>query len=174
MIISILICLIFLSGLITVSVIYNKYDLDINRLTSTNNGVKVYSANGKDSTLYNTNRSIIEIETLPKYVLDAFIDTEDKRFYSHNGYDLKRILKAGLVNMVNGSKSQGASTISQQLIKNTLLTNEKTYSRKIKELVLSIKMEKQFEKDEILEMYLNTIYFGSNAYGIENASKNIF
>lgn len=174
MIISILICLIFLSGLITVSVIYNKYDLDINRLTSTNNGIKVYSANGKDSTLYNTNRSIIEIEALPKYVLDAFIDTEDKRFYSHNGYDLKRIVKAGLVNMVNGSKSQGASTISQQLIKNTLLTNEKTYSRKIKELVLSIKMEKQFEKDEILEMYLNTIYFGSNAYGIENASKIYF
>ena len=76
--------------------------------------------------------------------------------------------------MVNKSKSQGASTISQQLIKNALLTNEKTYSRKIKEIVLSVKMEKKFNKDEILQMYLNTIYFGSNAYGIENASKTYF
>lgn len=171
---SILVTFLFLSLVGVVTILYNKYTLDINKLTSVNNGIKVYSATGIDNTLYNTNRSIVEIETLPKYVKDAFIAIEDKRFYSHNGYDLKRIIKSSMVNFTNKSKSQGASTISQQLVKNALLTNEKTYSRKIKEIVLSIKMEKQFNKNEILEMYLNTIYFGSNAYGIENASKIYF
>ena len=174
LIIAIIICFLFLAMAITITIIYNKYDLDVNKLTNLNNGIKVYSSSGTDNTLYNTNRSIIEIESLPEYVKNAFIDIEDKRFYSHNGYDLKRIIKAGMVNLVNQSKSQGASTISQQLIKNALLSNEKTYSRKIQEIVLSIKMEKEFSKDEILEMYLNTIYFGSNAYGIENASKIYF
>ena len=168
--------LIFLlaSAFCVITYYYNKYDLDVNKLTSINNGVRVYSISESENTLYNTNRSIIEINTLPDYVKKAFISVEDKRFYYHNGYDLKRIVKAGLVNIADKSKSQGASTISQQLIKNALLTNEKTYSRKIKEIVLSIKMEKLFSKDEILEMYLNTIYFGSNAYGIENASLTYF
>lgn len=174
LIISIFIIILFLSCIAFVTIVYNKYDLDVNKLTSLNNGVRVYSASGQDNTLYNTNRSIITLDTLPEYVKNAFIDTEDKRFYSHNGYDIKRIIKASFVNMATNSKSQGASTISQQLIKNALLSNEKTYSRKVKEIVLSIKMEKMFTKDEILEMYLNTIYFGSNAYGIENASKVYF
>lgn len=163
-----------LAGLTYFSVLYNKYDLNIDKLTSVNNGIKVYSATGQDNSLYNSNRTIVEIENLPNYVVNAFIDIEDKRFYKHNGYDLKRIVKAGIVNMTSKSKSQGASTISQQLIKNALLTNEKTYERKMKEIVLSIKMEKKFSKQQILEMYLNTIYFGQNAYGIENASQIYF
>lgn len=174
LVLSVLIGVLFLSILVIFSFYYNKYKLDIGKLTSVNNGIVVYSANGQENTLHNTNRSIVEIETLPEHVKNAFIAIEDKRFYSHNGYDLKRIAKSALVNLTNKSKSQGASTISQQLIKNALLTNEKTYSRKFKEIILSIKMEKQFTKDEILEMYLNTIYFGSNAYGIENASKIYF
>lgn len=177
-IVLLVLCLIISSIFITFGGIavyfYNKYDLDINKLTQLNNGIKVYSANMSENTLYNTNRSIVDIDTLPEYVLKAFVDTEDKRFYRHNGYDFKRIVKASLVNFTTKSKSQGASTISQQLVKNTLLTNEKTYSRKIKEVVLAMKMEKKFSKQEILEMYLNTIYFGSNAYGIENASKTYF
>lgn len=163
-----------LAGLTYFSVLYNKYDLNIDKLTSVNNGIKVYSATGQDNSLYNSNRTIVEIENLPNYVVNAFIDIEDKRFYKHNGYDLKRIVKAGIVNMTSKSKSQGASTISQQLIKNALLTNEKTYERKMKEIILSIKMEKKFSKQQILEMYLNTIYFGQNAYGIENASQIYF
>lgn len=165
---------IFALSFTAVTVIYNKYSLDIEKLTSLNNGIEVFSSNGDDDTLYNTNRSIIEISTLPDHVKNAFVDIEDKRFYQHHGYDLKRIAKAMLVNLSTRSKSQGASTISQQLIKNAMLSNEKTYSRKIQELVLSMKMEKRFSKDEILEMYLNTIYFGSNAYGIENASQAYF
>ena len=171
---SVAISILFFSIIGFVTIVYNKYDLDIANLTSLNNGIKVYSATGNDTTLYNSNRSIVDINELPKYVLDAFVSVEDKNFYSHNGYDIKRIIKSCIVNITSQSKSQGASTISQQLIKNALLSNEKTYSRKIKEIVLSIKMEKNFSKDEILEMYLNTIYFGSNAYGIENASKTYF
>lgn len=167
------ICL-FSAGFVYFITLYNKYDLDVNRLTSVNNGIKVYSADGVDNTLYNSNRSIVEIDSLPDYVPKAFVDIEDKRFYSHKGYDLKRIAKASMVNLTSKSKSQGASTISQQLIKNALLSNEKTYERKIKEIILSIKMEKQFSKSEILQMYLNTIYFGQNAYGIENASRIYF
>jgi len=160
--------------MIFLGVIFSKYELDVNKLTSFNNGIRVYSSNGEDNTLYNSNRSIVEIETLPSHVTNAFISVEDKRFYQHNGYDLKRIIKSAMVNFSTKSKSQGASTISQQLIKNALLSNEKTYSRKLEELVLSVKMEKKFTKNEILEMYLNTIYFGSNAYGIENASQTYF
>lgn len=171
---AILVVVILTSFFVTFGILYNKYQLNINKLTSLNNGIKVYSYSGEDTTLYNTNRSIIEIETLPDYVVQAFVDVEDKRFYKHNGYDLKRILKAGVVNVKNGSKSQGASTITQQLIKNALLNNNKTYSRKIQEIILAIKLEKKFDKNEIMEMYLNTIYFGSNAYGIENASKIYF
>ena len=96
---------------------YNKYDLDINKLTQLNNGIKVYSSSMSENTLYNTNRSIVDIDTLPNYVIKAFVDTEDKRFYKHNGYDLKRIVKASFVNFTSKSKSQGASTISQQMKK---------------------------------------------------------
>ncbi len=143
-------------------------------LTQVNNGIKVYSATGTDSTMYNTSRSIVSIDDLPEYVVNAFVDTEDKRFFRHNGYDIKRIFKAGIINIKSGSKAQGASTISQQLIKNALLNNKKSYSRKIEEVVLAMKMEKKYSKKEILEMYLNTIYFGSNAYGIQNASLTYF
>ncbi len=165
---------IFISFGLVSAYFYNKYDLDINKLTSLNNGIKVYSASMTETTLYNTNRSIVDIDNLPNYVIKAFVDTEDKRFFKHKGYDIKRIAKAFMVNLAMKSKSQGASTISQQLVKNALLTNEKTLNRKIKEIVLSIKMEKKFSKKEILEMYLNTIYFGANAYGIENASQAYF
>lgn len=174
LIIAIIICIIFISFLSFFAILYNKYTLDTYKLTSVNNGIKVYSASGSNSSLYNTNRSIVSINNLPEYVKNAFIDAEDKRFYKHSGFDFIRIVKAGLVNLTTKSKSQGASTISQQLVKNALLSNEKTYKRKMRELVLSLKMEKQFAKDEILEMYLNSIYFGSNAYGIENASKIYF
>ena len=113
LILSVMISVFFIAIVGFVTFTYNRYSLDVNKLTSINNGIKVYSASGNENTLYNTNRSIVEIETLPEYVKNAFIDTEDKRFYSHNGYDLKRIVKSMLVNITTQSKSQGASTISQ-------------------------------------------------------------
>ena len=116
----------------------------------------------------------VKIEELPDHVKNAFIAVEDKRFYSHHGIDLKRMGGAVLKNLKNRKASEGASTITQQLIKNTHLSREKTLQRKMKEIKLALEAERIMSKDEILEEYLNTIYFGNGAYGIENASKTYF
>ncbi len=169
-----IVCL-FLLVFGTLAIFYNKAKLDFDKLTFSNSGIRIYASESlDDSNFYNMDRKVISINELHPYTINAFVDIEDKRFYSHNGYDLKRIVKSSLVNMKNHSKSQGASTITQQLVKNTLLSNEKTYSRKVNEIMLAIKVEKNFSKDEIVNMYLNSIYFGSNAYGIENASNIYF
>ncbi len=156
---------------------YISTPLNKSRLLSSNIGVEIYdssSSTASPSVYYSSDRKIVSLTNLQPHTLNAFIAIEDKRFYKHNGYDLVRIAKAGLVNLMSGNKSQGASTITQQLVKNTLLSSEKTYSRKFKEILLAIKTEKNFDKDQILNMYLNSIYFGSNAYGIESASNLYF
>ncbi|MCM1394473.1 MAG: transglycosylase domain-containing protein, partial [[Eubacterium] siraeum] len=104
----------------------------------------------------------------------AFVALEDKRFYKHNGYDLTRMIGAMLNNIKAGSVREGASTITQQLVKNTHLSHERTLSRKLKELALAINLEKQYSKDEILAMYLSVIYFGSGAYGVKQAADLYF
>ena len=116
----------------------------------------------------------INFGELPEHVKHAFIAIEDKDFYRHKGLSIKRILAAGLKNFSSGYSKEGASTISQQLIKNTHLTSEKTFDRKIKEAYLTLKLENRFTKDEILETYLNAIYFGNSAYGLEQATKVFF
>ena len=164
-----------LSILAFVTISYLTTPLDKTRLSSTNLGVEIYNDYQTTTPIYySSDKKIISLNNLKPHTLNAFIAIEDKRFYDHNGYDLKRIAKASLVNLKNCSKTEGASTITQQLVKNILLNSEKTYSRKFKEILLSIKTEKNFSKDEILNMYLNSIYFGSNAYGIENASNLYF
>ena len=163
------------AGLGVITLGYITTHLDKSKLLSTNIGVEIYDAtNSTKPVYYSSDKKIISSSYLQPHTLNAFIAIEDKRFYTHNGYDLKRMIKAMLVNIKSGSKSQGASTITQQLVKNTLLNSEKTYSRKFKEIMLSIKTEKKFSKEQILNMYLNSIYFGSNAYGIENASNLYF
>jgi len=116
----------------------------------------------------------VEINGLPEYVVNAFVAVEDKRFFKHNGVDFIGILRAFKSNLLSRSLKEGGSTITQQLIKNTYLTNEKTLNRKIKEIKLALKAEKQFSKEEILSFYLNSVYFGEGAYGIESASKSYF
>ena len=116
------------------------------------------------------NRIYVPIEEIPKTVQDAFIAAEDVRFYSHHGVDPIRILGAFVANLRSGGLSQGASTITQQLVKNTHLTAEKTWSRKFEEAILALKVERAYTKDQILEMYLNYNYFGAGAYGIEAAA----
>ncbi|MFH0819416.1 MAG: PBP1A family penicillin-binding protein [bacterium] len=137
----------------------------------------IYNKTGK-TVLYEVHgekrRSMAELKDLPEYIKWATISVEDKNFYQHQGFDFLRIIKATLVNLIQRGKYQGASTITQQLIKNAILSPEKTYSRKIKELILSWQMERKFTKDEILKMYLNEIPYGSTAYGIESAAKNYF
>lgn len=118
--------------------------------------------------------SYIKLSKLSSQTKNAFICAEDKRFYKHKGMDYLRIGGAVLSNIKSGSFSQGASTISQQLVKNSQLTNEKTINRKLKEIKLTKELENKYSKDEILELYLNKIYFGNGCYGIENAAKHYF
>ncbi len=118
--------------------------------------------------------SAVHVSDLQKHTVFAFVDTEDKRFFSHNGFDFKRMVKAALTNLKAGSFKQGASTISQQLIKNTHLTQEKTLKRKLNEIKLTRQLEKRFSKTDILGKYLNTIYFGHNCFGIESAAAFYF
>lgn len=117
----------------------------------------------------------MSIDKIPKYVKDAFIVTEDKKFYSHNGIDIGGIFRAGLQYLKNnGVATQGASTITQQLARGTFLSTEKTLERKVKEIFIAMEMEKKYTKDQILEFYLNSIYFMNGYYGIEAAAKGYF
>lgn len=119
-------------------------------------------------------RTVVELDDMSQYVKDATIASEDKDFYSHKGFDLKGFLRAIMKNLLKGQRVQGGSTITQQFIKNSVLTPEKTYTRKLKELVLSIETERRFTKDQILKLYLNEIPYGSVAYGIESAAQTFF
>lgn len=119
-------------------------------------------------------RTIIPFSEMPETIRAATITLEDQDFYSHYGIKLSAILRAVFKDFVSLGAQQGGSTITQQFVKNSLLTPEKTFTRKIKEAILSIEMEQKFSKDEILAMYLNEIPYGSNAYGIEAASQTFF
>ena len=119
-------------------------------------------------------RTTIKLDQVSKHLINATIATEDKKFYDHYGIDFKGIARAAWKNIIAGEKVQGASTITQQLIKNSILTSERTFTRKIKEIILAIETERKFNKEEILEMYLNQIPYGSNAYGIEAAAQTFF
>ena len=117
----------------------------------------------------------LPIDEIPKYVQDAFIVTEDKKFYSHNGIDAEGIIRAVWVQIQNkGEISQGASTITQQLARGIFLNTEKTYERKIKEIFIALELEKKYNKRQIFEFYLNSIYFSNGYYGIEAAAKGYF
>ncbi len=120
------------------------------------------------------NRVYVTIDQIPDYVKNAFIAVEDNRFYEHKGVDFVRIAGAFVADLKHGNLSQGASTISQQLVKLTCLTGVKTISRKLQEAVMAYKLEQVYTKDQILEMYLNYVYFGNGAYGIEAAAKVYF
>ena len=123
------------------------------------------------------NRVFIPIHAMPKRVVNAFLSAEDKNFYSHPGIDFLGLVRAVVVNIKNIGQQRrkvGASTITQQVAKNFLLTNEVSWQRKIKEAILSFRMERAFTKDRILELYLNEIYLGYGAYGVAAAALNYF
>lgn len=120
------------------------------------------------------NRMPVDVSKLPAYVRYAFVAAEDARFYAHHGVDLWRIGGAIMANLKSGGYSEGASTISQQLIKLTHLSPKKTLARKANEAMLALALEARYPKDKILEMYMNTVYFGHGAYGIEAAARAYF
>lgn len=123
---------------------------------------------------YETKRSSVRIENLKDDTINAFIASEDRNFFKHNGLNYKRMLKAFYKNVTSRSFKEGASTISQQLIKNTHLNSEKTITRKLKEIRLTKQLERRYDKEQILEMYLNTIYFGHNCFGLQSAANFYF
>ena len=138
------------------------------------NNISLYDKDGNLFFMGNGTSQWISLDDISKYLIDATISTEDKNFYNHFGFDFLRILKAGWVNITSGKTKQGASTISQQYVKNLFLDFDKTWERKWNELWLTLNMEIHYSKDEILEGYLNTINYGHGMYGVENASQFYF
>jgi len=132
------------------------------------NGQLLYEIHGEE------NRTLIKFEDMPESIKKATIALEDEDFYKHSGFNLKGILRAFIYDFFHRQPSQGGSTITQQYVKNALLTSKKSISRKIKELILSLEIEKIYSKDEILAMYLNEIPYGNNAYGIQAAAQTYF
>ena len=155
----------------------NLPDPDSIAIRKVKESTKIYDRTG-EVLLYDIHgeekRTIISWEQIPDSIKKATLASEDNNFYNHSGLDLKGITRAVFENIRTFSLSQGGSTITQQLVKNAILGQEKTFSRKIKEWVLSVEIERRFTKDEIFWMYLNQIPYGSNAYGIEAASKTFF
>ena len=182
-IIKIVIIVVLLSFLVTGgatgAVLFNFINevppLDPSRL-ETNQTSYLYDINGNEITPLHgdQHRVMVSLEEVPKHVQQAFIAIEDERFYQHFGFDITGSIRAAYINLKAGSIVQGASTVSQQLAQNAFLTNETSYKRKIQEIWLAIKLEKVYSKEEIMEMYLNRIYFGNTAYGIEAAAQTYF
>ena len=119
-------------------------------------------------------RHYVLLKDIPRALRQAIIAVEDNRFYSHKGFDIEGIARAAIVNVEAGQIEEGASTITQQTVKNLFLTNDQTFTRKAEELIMSMNMEKDFDKEKILEIYLNVIYFGSNFYGVYDAAQGYF
>ena len=136
---------------------------------------RVYSADKVLLTeLFIEKREPVRLKTIPRLLREALVATEDRKFYQHSGVDLKSIARAIIKDIKAGEFIEGASTITQQLSKTLFLTPRKTVVRKIKEAILAFQLERRYTKDEILELYLNQVYFGSGAYGVESAAKIFF
>lgn len=150
--------------------------LDISRLSALAQTSSMYDMNGElmSELRGSENRIIVSLDEIPLHTRQAFIAAEDLRFYDHRGIDVYRILGALRSNLKSGSLAEGASTITQQLAKLTHLSAEKTIRRKLEEINLAFQIEKVYNKDEILAMYLNTVYFGRGAYGIQAAAQAYF
>lgn len=134
--------------------------------------LNIYSQDGLLISQYGEKRSLpVTINAVPKTLIQAFLAAEDDRFYTHVGVDFKSLLRAGYQLYTTGRKTQGGSTITMQVARNFLLSNEKTFLRKLKEILLALQIERRFSKDQILEFYLNKIYMGQRAYGVAAAAQ---
>ena len=176
-----LIAVLFVVGALGVFAIIIKYRLELPNIQSMVEDYKPRMA----TTIYDKNNNVVDVleaesrdavklEDVSPYVKEAFLAIEDKKFYSHHGLHFKGIIRAALTNFLKGKATQGGSSITQQLAKNAFLTPERTFSRKVKEAILTYQIERTYTKDEILERYLNEIYFGSGSYGIKNAADQYF
>ena len=160
------------SGFLTAT-LNTKQDLEDVRPAASS---QIYDINGNELANVHAeqNRVPVKISQVPEHLKDAFIAVEDVRFYDHAGVDPKGIMRALIANITNKGVAEGGSTITQQLAKNAYLTQDRTYKRKIQEIFLALQLERRYTKDEILELYLNQIYFGQGAYGVQAAAKTYF
>lgn len=177
--VAIALSFVFLTPLICISVALGVFAVwsqsqrpDKNLLPTATAAPVFYDINGNELPYIEEN--YINPGDIPSDLKNAFVALEDKRFYTHKGYDLVRMAGALFSNIKSQSLKEGASTITQQLVKNTHLSHEKTASRKLKEIAIASNIEKEYSKDEILAMYLSVIYFGNGAYGVKQASKLYF
>jgi penicillin-binding protein 1A len=137
--------------------------------------LRVYSRDGQVIAQIGEQRRIpVTFDEIPPMVRQAFIAAEDDRFFEHAGFDYQGILRSIFVNLLPGSRLEGASTISQQTAKNLFLTNDRTWRRKVQEMFLTYRIEQEFTKEEILSLYLNVIHFGKRAYGVAAAADVYF
>ena len=144
--------------------------LNTNALPNGENALILYDKDGLEM----ENEDYVRLENISDHIKHAFIAVEDKRFYEHSGIDLKRTVGALLKDLKDRNFTQGGSTISNQLVKNTQLNDEKTIKRKLKEAKITFQLEKRYTKDEILEMYLNVLYFGKGIYGVKSACRALY
>lgn len=136
----------------------------------------IYDTNGEQLCTMKASKDMyyIQMSDIPKTLANSFVVMEDRDFYNHSGIDIKAIIRAVIINSRNDTIVQGASTITQQLAKNVFLSQEVTWERKVKEIFLAQHLEKKYSKDQILEFYLNNIYFSNGYYGIEAAARGYF
>ena len=137
----------------------------------------VYDTNGKQLTKFRGEKDAyyLKYEDLPVYAVASVISVEDRNFYKHSGVDYKGVLRAAVSIVTNkGEVTQGGSTITQQLARTIFLNNERTWKRKVKEMFIAVELEKKYSKEDILEFYLNNVYFSNGYYGIQAASKGYF
>jgi penicillin-binding protein 1A len=169
-----------LAGAATLGGVYFYFAKDLPKITSLNDYrppiiTTVYSDDQrKIAEFYEQQRIIIELSQMPDHLIQAFVAAEDARFYAHQGIDFYSIFRAFVKNLKAGEIVQGGSTITQQVTKSFLLTPERSYSRKIKEAILAYRIDRRFTKDQILFLYLNQIYLGNGAYGVEAAARNYY
>lgn len=153
---------------------YVTYEIpSLNRFAGTQATIVLFSDGSEMGRFANENRVEVSIQQVPQFLQKAVFAAEDERFLSQPAFSAPAIARA-FWNNVRGNQLQGGSTITQQYAKIAYLSQERSYSRKIKELIIAIKLEQRFSKEEILEKYLNTIYFGRGCYGIETAANQFF
>lgn len=163
--------ILYIGGWIVFLTLSGGANLDVAKLPTTTENISVFDTSGDE---ISKNHRILKLEEMSHYLPEAFLAMEDKRFYSHKGIDMIRIGGAFIHDLKNGDFSQGGSTITCQLIKNTQLSSEKSFKRKFQEAMLAMELERIYDKKEILEMYLDVLYFGKNIYGVDAACRGIF
>ncbi|MBK8817205.1 MAG: penicillin-binding protein 1A [Methylococcaceae bacterium] len=159
---------------------YNRLASDLPDIKTLHNvryevPLSIYSKDNQLIAQFGGNKRIpVKIEEVPKQLINAFLAAEDDSFFEHPGVDYKGLLRAGIQLLITGKKKQGGSTITMQVTRNFLLTSEKTFTRKLKEIILALKIEQEYSKDKILELYLNQIYMGHSAYGVVAAAQTYY